>query len=127
MGVTRYVNMAFVGLGILTWIVMSEFFSWGLNLFGAGVNRQLIGHNFRVADLLGLLLAIVATIVVRRHEQVSQFSMEVGNELSKVTWPSWSETRLSTVVVIIVTVIIAAILGSFDYLWAALSSLVYKA
>ena len=126
MGVTRYVNMAFVAVGIICWMIFSEFFTWGLNLIGAGVNRQLIGHNFRLADLIGLVTAIGLTLYLRRHEKVSQFSMEVGNELSKVTWPNWTETRQSTVVVIIVTVIIAAILGLFDYLWAALSGLVYK-
>jgi preprotein translocase subunit SecE len=125
MGVTRYVNMAFVGVGILCWIVFAEFFTWGLTLFGAGVNRQLIGHNFRLADLIGLVTAAGLALFLRRHDQVSQFSMEVGNELSKVTWPSFSETRLSTVVVIVVTIIFAAVLGAFDYLWAALSSLVY--
>ena len=52
--------------------------------------------------------------------------MEAGNELSKVTWPSWPETRLATIVTVVVTVIIAVILEGFDYLWAALSSFVYN-
>lgn len=126
MGVARYVNMAFVSLGLLAWVVLGEFFAWAFMLIGAGYNRQLIGHNFRFADLLGLLSAVALTFYLRRHERVSTFSMEVGNELSKVTWPTWSETRLSTIVVIVTTFIIAIILGTFDYLWAALSSLVYN-
>ena len=58
-------------------------------------------------------------------ERVSTYAMEVGNELSKVTWPSWNETKLSTIVVIITTLIIAAILGLLDLAWGSLSSLIY--
>ncbi|MGM0574927.1 MAG: preprotein translocase subunit SecE [Myxococcota bacterium] len=126
MGVARYVNMAFVAVGLLAWVISAEFFTWLFGLVGPGINRPLIGVNFRVADLSGLVVAIVLTVYLRRHERVSTFSMEVGNELAKVTWPSWSETRLSTIVVIVVTFIIAMILGLFDYVWAFLSGLVYE-
>jgi preprotein translocase subunit SecE len=126
MGVARYVNMAFVGTGLLMWVVLSKFFGWAMGLVSAAVNRPLIGVNFRLADLLGLVVAIAVTLYLRRHERVSAFTMEVGNELSKVTWPTWQETRLSTIVVIVVTIVIAAILGLFDSVWAFLSALVYK-
>ncbi|MEZ4267757.1 MAG: preprotein translocase subunit SecE [Myxococcota bacterium] len=108
------------------WVVFSGFYGWAMSLVSASINRPLIGVNFRLADLLGLLTAIAITIYLRRHERVSTFSMEVGNELSKVTWPTWQETRLSTIVVIVVTIVIAAILGLFDSVWAFLSALVYK-
>jgi preprotein translocase subunit SecE len=126
MGVARYVNMAFVGAGLLLWVALSGFYGWAMALVSASINRPLIGVNFRLADLLGLVTAIAITIYLRRHERVSTFSMEVGNELSKVTWPTWQETRLSTIVVIVVTIVIAAILGLFDSVWAFLSALVYK-
>ena len=83
----------------------------------------MLGANFRLANLLGLGMAIVLTFYLRRR--YSTLAMEIGNELSRVTWPTWPETRLSTIVVMIVTVIIALILGAFDYVWAQLSSLVY--
>ncbi len=126
MGVARYVNMAFVGAGLVLWVVLSSFYGWAMGLVSAAINRPLIGVNFRLADLLGLVTAIAITLYLRRHERVSTFSMEVGNELSKVTWPTWQETRLSTIVVIVVTIVIAAILGLFDSVWAFLSALVYK-
>lgn len=126
MGVARYVNLAFVVVGLLAWIVLAELFTWAFSLVGSGLNVQIIGHGFRLADLLGLVVAGGVALYLRRDDRVSTFAMEVGNELSKVTWPSWAETRLSTIVVIVVTCIIAVILGAFDYVWAALSSLVYK-
>ena len=93
MGVARYVNMAFVASGLIAWVILAEFFAWVLYLMGPGVNQQLIGHNFRVADLMGILVATGLTIYARRDDRVSTFAMEAGNELSKVTWPSWAETR----------------------------------
>ena len=126
MGVTRYVNLAFVACGFLAWIVLAELFAFSMDLFGSGLNKPLIGVNFRIADLVALVVAVGATIYTRRHDQISTFAMEVGNELSKVTWPSWDETRLSTIVVIIATLIISLILATFDYIWSFLSSFVYN-
>lgn len=126
MGVARYVNMAFIGTGLLAYVVLAELFAWALMFFGSAANGQVIGHNFRVADLIGLLVAAGLVIWLKRDERISTFAMEVGNELSKVTWPTWPETKLGTIVVMITTVIIAMILGTFDYLWAAVTSLIYN-
>ena len=124
--VARYVNISFVALGLLVWVVLSEFFTWAFELIGGGYNSALIGVNFRVADLAALVIAGGLTIWARRDERVHTYAMEVGAELSKVTWPTWPETRLSTIVVVIVTIVLAIILAAFDYLWSSLSSLVYN-
>jgi preprotein translocase subunit SecE len=39
--------------------------------------------------------------VVRRRASPMQFLQEVRREMSKVTWPSWKETWLTTVMVFI--------------------------
>ena len=43
--------------------------------------------------------------VVRRSRNPLQFFAEVRKELSKVTWPTWKETWLTTVMVFIMVVI----------------------
>jgi len=126
MGVARYVNFAFVVCGGLLWVVLAEFIAFGFDLVGGGLNRPLIGVQFRVADLAALVIAASVTIYALRHKQLYTFAMEVGNELSKVTWPTFEETRLSTIVVVVITPIISVILMGFDYIWATLSSLVYN-
>ena len=125
MGVARYVNMAYVAAGLLTWVVLADFFKWAIDYVGPSYNTQIIGHNFRLAELISLVVAFGVTVYARRDDKIHTFLMECGNELSKVTWPIWPETRLATIVTIVVTVIIALILEGFDYLWAALSSIVY--
>ena len=47
--------------------------------------------------------------------KIIQFFMEVKAELTKVVWPSKSETTRYTAVVIAFSVILAGILGAADY------------
>ena len=48
---------------------------------------------------------------------------EVTDETSKVTYgPNWEETKSNTVVTVIVTVIIAAILWGFDQVFGRLTN-----
>ena len=63
MGVARYVNMAFVATGLLAWVVLADFFKWAIEMAGPSYNSQIIGHNFRLAELLGLVLALAAMVV----------------------------------------------------------------
>jgi preprotein translocase subunit SecE len=45
-----------------------------------------------------------------------KFFIEVKNELAKVVWPTRNETIKYTLTVILFSVIVAIILGAFDYL-----------
>lgn len=48
--------------------------------------------------------------------KIFEFLVQVKNELAKVVWPSKSETIRYTVTVIVFSLVVAAILGAFDYL-----------
>jgi len=63
-------------------------------------------------------------IALMRNTRVVQFSDEVVEELNKVTWPEKDETVSSTVVVVGVTLFIAAALGLYDYVWAEVTQIV---
>jgi preprotein translocase subunit SecE len=124
--VVRYVNLSFMMIGVITYVVMAELYASVIGMIGGvAANQPLLGVGFRLSDLLGLVTAIALTIVLKRNERVSTYALEVGNELSKVTWPTWKETKMATFIVIIITIIISLILGVFDWVWAALSSIVY--
>ncbi len=47
---------------------------------------------------------------------MANFLVEVKNELSKVVWPSRAETIRYTLTVIVFSVVVAFVLGAFDYL-----------
>jgi preprotein translocase subunit SecE len=50
------------------------------------------------------------------HKEMFQFFVEVKNELAKVVWPTRSEVIKYTLTVIVFSVVVALILGAFDFL-----------
>ncbi|MEE9414869.1 MAG: preprotein translocase subunit SecE [Acidimicrobiales bacterium] len=68
------------------------------------------------------------TPVAQRRQQPSQrppaertspgqFAKEVRSELRKVAWPSWSETRNYSIVVIVTIAVLAALIFGLDWLF----------
>lgn len=125
MNVKRYVNMGFVIAGLLAWMVLGPFYAWLIELIHPVWDTPLIGVEFRVSNLLGLITAFGGAAWAWTHEEIYTQAMEIGNELSKVTWPKWDETRNATIVVVITTMIIAGILGLFDFVWAKVTEMIY--
>ena len=126
MSVTRAVNLSFVATGILLWLISVDLYAFVFEIVGRRFDIQLIGQEFVLSDLLGILTGIVGAAALKRHEKVNTLAHEIANELSKVTWPSWPETRSSTVVVIIVTLICALGFAFFDFIWSNLTGLIYS-
>ncbi|MEC8024564.1 MAG: preprotein translocase subunit SecE [Myxococcota bacterium] len=125
MDVKRYVNMGFVFVGLLAWICLSPLFAWVMELVSPTWDMALVGAEFRLSDVLGLVTAIAFTVWLFAKDDVYSEALAIGNELSKVTWPNWEDTRKSTIVVILVTLVIAVILGSFDFFWGLATGWIY--
>jgi len=122
----RFVNIAYVLAGLLCWVISAKLFGGILDLISRDLDKPLIGTGFARSDLLGLVCGIAAGVALKLNRNVNTWALEVANELKKVTWPSWEETKLSTVVVIITALVVALILGLFDALWAFLSTAIYS-
>ncbi len=54
------------------------------------------------------------------------FLKEVVAELKKVTWPTRDETIKLTVVVLVISIIVAAFIGGLDYTFLTLTSFLFK-
>jgi preprotein translocase subunit SecE len=126
MSIARYVNLSFVAIGLVAYLVLGELFTAIIEIFGSSANAPILGVNFRVAHLLAMAASVGLAIWLRRNAKVYDFAMEVGSELSKVTWPTWKETKLATLVVIVTTVVISLILWVMDLIWGALTRLLYS-
>jgi len=126
MSVARYVNLSFVVIGLALYIILGEVISALLGIFGSSTNFQVLGANFRLSHLLAMLASIGVAIWLRRNDKVHTYAMEVGSELSKVTWPTWKDTKRATLVVIITTLVIASILGLLDLAWGAVTRAFYS-
>ena len=78
-----------------------------------------------VITVFAAVATLVLGIVFYRHETTYTTVSEIAAELKKVTWPTGKEVRAATIVVVVMTIISAAILGFFDFAWSNLTELIY--
>ncbi len=122
----KYVRISFVIGGLLVWITLAALFSAVLQFISPRWDRLLLGARFTVSDLLGLIGGAATALVLVFHERANRLGLEVANELKNVTWPTWPETRVSTIVVVATTIVVSIILGLFDALWGMVTGAIYK-
>jgi preprotein translocase subunit SecE len=72
------------------------------------------GVDWQVSTLVGYLLAVALAVFTWVHPKTHAVAIDIANELMKVTWPSWQETRSSTVAVIVASLVAAFILFFID-------------
>lgn len=121
--VTRYLNVAYLALGLLlAWLfarTSGMVFSW----FGPRADR-LIAGDLSLSVLIGVVIGLAVTAFCWRNPKVYKWSTEVAVELSKVTWPEKSETQRSTYVVIVFAILIAFVLAGFDFFWKFITDII---
>ena len=116
---------------ILSYGIMSLIGVFLLNRIVDGM-VGLAGVDDPLADIIpipviaGVVGGIAVFVILIKHPKTTDFGLDVIKEIRKVTWPTVVETRASTVVVIILTIIISIILGVFDYIFASLTSIIYS-
>lgn len=117
LGLQRWVLMFYVASGALLF--------WLLDKAIVMVWSKFAEPSALLATAGSALIAALITARVYNHETVHRLSYEVVGELSKVTWPSRKETQVSTGVVIVTSVIAAAILGAMDLVWSTVTDYIY--
>lgn len=144
---TRWVFLGFLGLGILTAWVMSSFFQTGIfyiREWSSGMSDTsyawfnyilrhfrnfrdvpILGNALTLSNLLGMVSTFLLGYTLWKNERVNTSAHEVIEELNKVTWPDSQDTKTSTIVVIITTIIIALVLWVFDFIWSWATGLIY--
>ena len=110
----KWVNLTYVALGgILAWVLSSLLFrvsgAWDLEA------------KFKQIDLAirigSVVLGFALFFILKANTKANTFFNEVVEELSRVNWPTSSDTARATVVVLIMVLISGSILGAFDALW----------
>jgi preprotein translocase subunit SecE len=103
---------------LLAGIVTALFLEHVLGLIWArfGWNDPVLieGVDWQVSTLVGYLLAVGLAIYAWVSPKSHALLIDVASELMKVTWPTWPETRTSTVAVVIASVVAAIILFCID-------------
>ena len=117
----RVVAVLFILGGILAGVFVR---SLVLAVMGYAVLEDaLLGGFVPVSTLIGVLAGIVTLVVLLRNEKANTFTDQVLTELRLVTWPTREETFSNTGIVVGATVFFAALLSSYDFLWAKLTGI----
>jgi len=124
--VEKYVRLSYVIVGLLVWVMLAAFLAQTIAWISPNLDKPLLGAKFAISDLMGLLAGVGVAVFLWFSDVVNKFGMEVAGELRNVTWPTWPETRVSTIVVVVTTVVVSLILGLFDMVIGALTHVIYR-
>jgi preprotein translocase subunit SecE len=118
-------------LGLMRWVqltvlVVFLFLIWLLNHLATLVWEMFAQPDPAVISIGSIVVSGIVAWRLYSHVDVKRWMTDVIGELTKVTWPMRKETSAATVVVIIASLIAAAILGAFDTAWSAITDLIYE-
>ena len=109
-----------LGFYLAATVVLALFFAHILSAVWARFgwfNREVIpGIDADVPSVVGYALALAAALFAWLNPRAKHLALESASELMKVTWPSWAETRVSTIAVVITSLVAAFILFGIDTL-----------
>ena len=113
------VHLMYLCGAVLLFYVLQWSIDWVWGFWGTPPSE------FRIT-IISAVVTLIAAAILYRHDRVYTLANEVAGELKKVTWPTWKEVRTATFVVVVMSIISAAILGLvFDVAWTNLTELVY--
>jgi preprotein translocase SecE subunit len=118
LGLARWVQYVFVLAGL--------FFLWFLDKLVTLVWSNFAEPPATAITGLAAIVGLGGAIALYRNERIHTLVTDVVVELAKVTWPTRQETYVSTVVVIVTSLIAAAVVGAFDFVWSFFTDLLYK-
>lgn len=104
---------------LATGVILALFFDHVLQIVWGKLgwrNTEIGGLSWTTTGILGVVLALASVVSALAHPRTRQLSIEVASELMKVTWPTWSETRVATMAVVIASLVAAVILFGIDNL-----------
>lgn len=104
---------------LLFFIVLGLFLSNVIAPIMAALNiadPRVFTEDWSLSRILGFLLSGGAFIAAWLNPKLKGLSMDVANELMRVTWPSFEETRVSTMAVVIASIVASIVLFGIDSL-----------
>jgi preprotein translocase subunit SecE len=104
---------------LLFFIVLGLFLSNVIAPIMAALNiadPRVFTEDWSLSRILGFVLSAGAFAVAWFNPKIKSLSMDVANELMRVTWPSFEETRVSTFAVVIASIVASIVLFGIDSL-----------
>lgn len=112
----RLVVISYLVFGLIIAMFLGNMFELAFVQLGVANKKVIEGLDFSWAFVLGGLLTIGVAVWAWMNPRVHTLSNEVASELMRVTWPSFEETRVSTLAVIVASLVAAVVLFGIDTL-----------
>lgn len=116
----RAVAVLFIIGGVLAGVFFRSLVS---AVMGYAVIEDPLVAGIAASSIAGAVAGIVTVFVLLRNQVASTFTDSVVSELKRVTWPTREETISNTGIVVGATLFFAALLSTYDFLWAKLTGL----
>ncbi|MBN8467217.1 preprotein translocase subunit SecE [Corallococcus sp. AB004] len=110
----RLVVIFYLVTGIVLALFLEHVFGLLWSRFGWSDVELFEGLGWRVSTLAGYVVALALVLAAYFHPRTHTLSIDVASELMKVTWPTWSETRASTMAVVVASLVAAVLLFCID-------------
>jgi preprotein translocase subunit SecE len=124
MDVSRLVNLVYVGIAILTFVIFDKALIWLWSGVDALRPISVVGSAITLSTVIAAALTVALVFYLYRvRKDVRSHLSEVVIELMKVTWPGWNETKRSTLIVIVFTISLSVFLWGSDQIWSFLTDM----
>jgi len=117
----RFVLLAFVLGALLVGVTVDAATSSMVAQF-ALQNTRVFGL-MSVTSLVAIVGAVGSFAYLIRSRRSLVFTDEIMQELAKVTWPNREETLRASTTVVVTTLLVAGLLGVYDFFWKNLADL----
>lgn len=128
MTISKWVNVIFVCVAMISFVVFNKSLEWLWSSVEGLTNQSLLGSTYiTTTSIIATALAAAFTFWLYRRPGTFSYLGEVVVELDKVTWPTLDETKRSTLIVIVFTVLLSSYLAVFDQIWKWVTDFIIKA
>ena len=123
MEVSRYVNLFYATCFIIAVVVFHKLVQQIWEFAEQLPDFSIVGNTITLTTLLAFAMAVGLMFWLYSKEDYRSYLTEVVIELKKVSWPSFEETKRSTLIVGIFTVVVSLFLFGMDTIWRFLTDL----
>lgn len=123
MEISRYVNLFYAACFIIAVVVFNKLVEQIWESFEQLPDVSIVGNTITLTTLLAFAGAVGLMVYLYKREDYQAYVAEVVIELKKVSWPSFEETKRSTLIVGAFTVVVSLYLFGMDTIWRYLTDL----
>ena len=114
----RYTLALYAVLTAYFWYLFYSLWQFlGQNFFPQNVSSILSiqNSNFHLVNILvATSLAFLVVALLASYKKLREYLLDVGDELSRVSWPTWQEAQKSTALVILIVLVVGFLLFFAD-------------